>query len=170
MDEDLCLLTSIRLEAGCCCLLSFHLDRLVTGAEALGFVLDRADLEQALTRVAAESSPQNPAKLSVKVARNGRWMIQEPEIIAPNSSKPVAMLWPDPVCTDDPLLPYATTPRPVYDAALRRARELGLADFIFRNQHGLVTEGANHSVFVRHGSCWRTPSLAAGVLPGVYRR
>ncbi len=33
----------------------------------------------------------------------------------------------------------------------------------------MVTEGAIHSVFVRHGRGWRTPPLSAGVLPGVYR-
>ena len=33
----------------------------------------------------------------------------------------------------------------------------------------MVTEGTGHSVFIRRGKLWRTPTLSAGVLPGVYR-
>ena len=170
MTLDLRLLSSIRLEAGRCSLLSFHLDRFATGAKALNVALDLAGLEQALTGVAAGYTQLNPAKLRVTVARDGLWTIEEPEPIVADKSKPIAMLWSDPVRSDDPLLPYCTTPRPVYDEALRRAKEIGYIDALFRNEQGLVTEGADHSIFVRHGGCWRTPTLGAGVLPGVYRR
>ena len=79
------------------------------------------------------------------------------------------MLWPEAVDSQDPFLHYRTTHRPVYDHAVREAQRLGFVDALFHNEHGLITEGAIHSIFVRHGENWRTPTLSAGVLPGVYR-
>lgn len=42
--------------------------------------------------------------------------------------------------------------RPVYDCAIREARSIGFIDAIFHNERGFVTEGAVHSIFVRHGN------------------
>ena len=170
MDEDFCLLTSLRLQSRRCSLLPFHLDRLVANAEALDFALDRRALGQAIERVAAEYHRKSPAQLRVTVIRDGSWQFEDPRPLAQISSPLFAMLWPDRVKLDDPLLPFSTTHRPIYNDALRRARRLGLIDFIFQNEDGMVTEGADHSIFVRHGSRWQTPTLRAGLLPGVFRR
>ncbi len=81
-----------------------------------------------------------------------------------------AQLWPEPVHSEDSWLGHKTTHRRVYDEAQRIARAAGCVDTIFQNELGQVTEGAIHTIFVRHGNLWRTPPLEAGVLPGVYRR
>ncbi len=57
----------------------------------------------------------------------------------------------------------------MYEQAAREAKNNGCVDAVFTNERGMVTEGAIHSVFVRHGEQWRTPPVSAGVLPGVYR-
>ncbi len=170
MDRKFSLRTSVRLESGCCVLLPLHLDRLAASARALNFNFDKMALEQDLKIFAAGHSQKSPASLRITVAPNGQWTIAPPELLDLTMRANQAVLWPDPVASDDPFLHYSTTYRPIYDHALQDARGRGFVDAVFRNEHGMVTEGANHSVFVRHGALWRTPPLSAGVLPGVYRR
>ena len=50
-------------------------------------------------------------------------------------------------------------------------RSLGGFDAIFVNEQGLVTEGGRSSIFIKPkaSSQWLTPSISAGLLPGVMR-
>lgn len=149
--------------------LPLHLDRLSSAANAFHFALDRGGLEKALSTVAAQHHAQAPVKLRVTVDRDGVWTFDSPEPIGAESPTSKAMLWPEPIDSADRFLRYKTTHRPVYDRAARKVKELGFIDAIFHNERGLVTEGTDHSVFVRHKDSWSTPTISAGVLPGVYR-
>ena len=169
MKQDFLLHTTVRLESGLCTFLPLHLDRLASAAKAFNFAFDREGLEKALITAAAQHRVQSPLKLRLTVDRSGVWTFASPEHIDPDSTLLQAMLWPDPIDSSDRFLRYRTTHRPVYDRALRKAKELGFVDAIFHNERGLVTEGSDHSVFVRHRDSWTTPTISAGVLPGVYR-
>jgi para-aminobenzoate synthetase/4-amino-4-deoxychorismate lyase len=96
----------------------------------------------------------------------------EPEPIVADGPALALRVHLSPTGTDsaDPLLQHKTTRRALYDHAYSEARRQGFADLIFTNEHGHVTEGSIHNIFVRHGTQWRTPPTAAGLLPGVYRR
>ena len=72
-------------------------------------------------------------------------------------------MWPEPIDSVDRFLRYKTKHRPVYDRAPRKVKELGFIDAIFHNERGPVTEGTDHSVFVRHKVSWSTPTISAGV-------
>ena len=78
-------------------------------------------------------------------------------------------LWPTPVDSTNTLLQHKTTRRALYDHASAEGRRQGFADVMFINEHGHVTEGAIHNIFVRQGAQWRTPPVSDGLLPGVYR-
>ena len=169
MDQDFLLHTTVRLESGQCTFLSLHLDHLASAANAFNFALDRKGLEKALITAAAQHRAQSPVKLRLTVDRDGVWTFDCPERVDPDSLTLQAMLWPEAIDSSNRFLRYKTTHRPVYDRAVRKVKELGFVDAIFHNERGLVTEGTDHSVFVRHQGSWSTPTISAGVLPGVYR-
>ena len=169
MSEESRLFTGIRVEEGRCNLLARHLDRLVESAATLGFKIDREELERALTEAARTAINRPPSRVRVTVSKDGSWEITEPQSLLLDAPQLQAVLWPDPIDSRDPWLRHKTTPRPVYDRAVGEAHSVGFIDAIFHNERGFVTEGASHSIFVRHGSIWRTPTLSAGIFPGVYR-
>ncbi len=49
------------------------------------------------------------------------------------------------------------------------AQKKGLADYIFLNERGEVTEGSVTNVFIESSGKFYTPTLSCGVLPGVFR-
>jgi para-aminobenzoate synthetase / 4-amino-4-deoxychorismate lyase len=67
-------------------------------------------------------------------------------------------------------LRHKTTRRELYDEAYRRATSEGLADYIFTNERGEVTEGAVSNIFLLTGDSLVTPPLHCGLLNGVYRQ
>jgi para-aminobenzoate synthetase / 4-amino-4-deoxychorismate lyase len=67
------------------------------------------------------------------------------------------------------LLRHKTTFREDYDRAWREAEAQGAFDMLFFNERGELTEGGRSNVFVRLDGRWSTPSLDAGLLPGVMR-
>lgn len=71
--------------------------------------------------------------------------------------------------SNDLMLRHKTSRRQLYDRASQRARQLGLADILFKNERGEVTEGAISNIFIETADGWFTPPLACGVLPGVLR-
>jgi para-aminobenzoate synthetase/4-amino-4-deoxychorismate lyase len=96
--------------------------------------------------------------------------VPEP-IAAEDSEAPLHIrLWPTPIDSANRLLQYKTTRRTLYDHAYSEGRRQGFSDVIFVNEHGHITEGAIHNIFVRHSGQWRTPPTTAGLLPGVYRQ
>ncbi len=169
MNQDFLLHSTVRLESGQCTFLPLHLDSLASAASTFNFALDQKGLEKALNTAAALHSAQSPVKLRLTVDRKGTWTFGRPERLDPDTHTLQAMLWPEAINSSDQFLRYKTTHRPVYDHALRKAKELGFVDAIFHNERGFVTEGTDHSVFVRHKDSWSTPTISAGVLPGVYR-
>ena len=169
MENDFRLLSTIRVEHGQCMLLPIHMERLWTSAAVLGFQLDRTGLEAALQSVAGQAPGIPAAKLRVQLRQNGTWQFSRLEPLFADAPDLKALLWPEPVNSADPMLPHKTTDRPVYDRVVREVHGCGFVDAIFHNERGQVTEGAVHSIFARWGEVWKAPTLAAGVLPGVYR-
>ena len=147
-------------------LLEQHLDRLATSADQLNFKLDRAKLRQQLLDVGAEAT--EPCRVRVVLERSGTLTLTLTKVV----------VWPTPLhiklssentWSGDSFLQHKTTFRPLYDLELTRARAAGFAEVIFTNKRQELTEGAISSLLVFVEDEWRTPALAAGVLPGVAR-
>jgi para-aminobenzoate synthetase/4-amino-4-deoxychorismate lyase len=69
----------------------------------------------------------------------------------------------------DPFLFHKTTRRKLYNDALQQAQAIGCADALFCNQHGEITEGAIHNIFLHIDGHCITPPITSGLLPGVFR-
>jgi para-aminobenzoate synthetase/4-amino-4-deoxychorismate lyase len=171
-DQTFGLIETMRWQHGRCDLLGLHLDRLQSSANHFHFRFDRESIHRAIERQAVGLDADTPYKLRLVLDHRAASTFNAPECItAEDLSTPLRIyLWPTPIDSTNPLLRHKTTRRASYDHACTEARRQGFADVIFINEHGHVTEGAIHNIFVRHGSRWRTPPTDAGLLPGVYRR
>ncbi len=171
-DQTFGLIETMRWQHGRCDLLELHLDRLQSSARHFHFRFDRETIQRAIEQQAAGLEADTPYKLRLVLDHRGACTFNSPEsIAAEDPTKPPRIhMWPTPVDSTDPLLQHKTTRRAFYDRVYAEARRQGLADVIFLNEHGHITEGAIHNIFVRHNDQWRTPPVAAGLLPGVYRR
>jgi para-aminobenzoate synthetase/4-amino-4-deoxychorismate lyase len=166
------LIETMRWERGCCQFLQLHLDRLQSSAAHFHFCFDRQAVQRAIERQGAGLDTQTPHKLRLVLDHRGLCTFNPPQPIAVDDpTTPLQIqLWSTPIDSTNSLLQHKTTRRAAYDHAFAEGRRRGYADVIFINEHGHITEGAIHNIFVRHNDQWRTPPTTAGLLPGVYRR
>jgi para-aminobenzoate synthetase/4-amino-4-deoxychorismate lyase len=171
-DPTFGLIETMRWQDGRCDLLQFHLDRLQSSARCFHFRFDRESILLSIEQQVVGLDAATPYKLRLVLDHRGICTFNEPEPIAAEDPRLALRVHLSSTGTDsaDPLLQHKTTRRALYDHAYSEARRQGFADLIFTNEHGHVTEGSIHNIFVRHGTQWRTPPTAAGLLPGVYRR
>jgi para-aminobenzoate synthetase/4-amino-4-deoxychorismate lyase len=178
IDRDIQLIETMRWENGGCALLERHLDRLERSAGHFSFRFDREAVSQAILKhgAALDLKTSNASissatawKLRLTLNRDGELTFSQPEPLAPPTTPLRCTLWPHRMQAAGIFLRHKTTHRAVYDAAVRAARAEGFVDALFLNEVGMLTEGAIHNIFLRHGNQWSTPPLTAGVLPGVYR-
>lgn len=170
-DQTFGLFETMRWQDGGCEFFQFHLDRLQAAAEHFNFRFDRESIQRAIEQHAKSLDPTTPYKLRFVLDHRGTCTFSPPVPLPMEDSGPLRVfLWPTPVDPVSPLCQYKTTRRMLHDHAYAEARRQGFDDVIFMNRQGHITEAAIHNVFLRHGARWRTPPVAAGVLPGVYRR
>lgn len=70
----------------------------------------------------------------------------------------------------DTFLYHKTTNRKFYDFKLNLARQKNCHEILFFNEKGELTEGSISNVFLLKNGKWRTPKIACGLLPGVWRK
>jgi para-aminobenzoate synthetase/4-amino-4-deoxychorismate lyase len=148
-----------------CFLLDRHLKRIRRSAAYFGFTFRpapvRKALEQRTTNLAGEQ------KVRLLLDRKGDFTITvEPIPPAPDETVAVAFAG-QRVNSRDPFLYHKTDHRDLYREEL--AGRPDCVDVIFRNERGEVTEGANHTIVARINGALVTPTLACGLLPGVFR-
>ena len=170
-DQTFGLIETMRWQHGLCELLQLHLDRLQTSAAQFHFHFNRESVQRMIEQHAAAIDPATPHKLRLVLDHRGICTFSSPEPVVEDPAAPLRIyIWPTPIDSADPMLLHKTTRRALHDHAYAEASRQGFADVIFINEHGNITEGAIHNIFVRHGEHWRTPPISAGLLPGVYRR
>ena len=74
------------------------------------------------------------------------------------------------VSSRDCFLFHKTTNRALYVQELVAARKRKLDDVLFFNERDELTEGTIHNLFLVQGDVWRTPVVACGLLPGIFRQ
>jgi para-aminobenzoate synthetase/4-amino-4-deoxychorismate lyase len=171
-DQTFGLIETMRWQHGRCALLELHLDRLQSSAAHFHFHFDRELIRCAVKQRAAVLDAVTPYKVRLVLDHRGACTFNASEPIpAEDSAPPLRIhLWPTPIHSTNPLLQHKTTRRTLFDHAYAEGRRQGFVDVIFINEHGHITEGAIHNIFVRHGTRWRTPPTSDGLLAGVYRR
>jgi para-aminobenzoate synthetase/4-amino-4-deoxychorismate lyase len=168
-EEPFELIETMRVENGGCALLDRHVARLGASAAYFDFAFAEEAVRAAIEAQCALLAREHAWRLRMTLDRSGTIHFGLPQAVVPDDAPLEVMLWPEPVQTQDRFLRHKTTRRALYDRAIAEARAQGCVDAIFLNEQGQVAEGAIHSVMVRHGDRWRTPTLHAGVLPGVFR-
>ena len=168
LDRTYGLIETMRWHHGTCDLLDLHLARIEHSARTLGIRLDRARLLDELRTFASTLPSDVPQRLRLVLAQDGSATFTAAPLTSEQADLRIAIA-PEPTRSDDPWLRHKTTRRTRYDCAFARAQQHSLADLLFFNEHGHLTEGAVHNVFLRHGDTWSTPPLTDGVLPGVFR-
>ncbi len=170
LDPGFSLFETLLLRHGNLRHLNLHMKRLQHSAAILGFRFDEAAIRQALqVHVRSLPAPQNH-RVRLDLCHDGSVAIQA-VLLEPLASVPVSLVW---AATEVPvheraLLAHKTSLRQTYDAAIRQAMQQGAFDAVFVNPHGMVTEGARCTLFVKIDGQWCTPSLESGVLPGILR-
>ena len=147
--------------------IGLHVGRMVASADELGFPVAPERINALLAGVAAGLGAGD-YKVRVLLERTGElWGSAEPlETGTANAEVMVARTRLPPA---DHLTRHKTTRRTVFDAAARFAAAQGLADILFLNRFGELTEAANSNVFVRLGGELLTPRKEAGLLAGTFR-
>ncbi|WP_348751788.1 aminodeoxychorismate synthase component I [uncultured Aquincola sp.] len=143
-----------------------HLARLRSGAAALGFALDEAQLQAAIT---AAQQLTATSRVRLALAHDGRVSLTHAPL-APLPPGPAGLLIsPHRLPDAQPLAAFKTTLRAHYDQGVREAEAAGGFDSLFFTQDGRLVEGGRSSVFIQLAGHWCTPPLADGALPGVMR-
>lgn len=162
-------------------LLDEHLQRLSSSASYFYFNFDRLAIMELLNSHASELV--EPARVRLTLAKDGAI-----KITSARCDVPVHTGLPTAVCsTDEERLPlirlsakrtdsalawfrHKTTERRLYDREFAKAREQGLADYIFLNERGEVTEGSITNIIIYSNGRYLTPPVRSGLLNGVMRR
>jgi para-aminobenzoate synthetase/4-amino-4-deoxychorismate lyase len=144
-----------------------HLARLAASARYFGFGWDEPALRAKIDAAcAALGEGEHALKLVLSFAGEATLAARP---LAPWPQPVRVLLAPRPTASDDLFLRHKTSLRERYDQAWRTAQERGAFDMLFHNEKGELTEGGRSNVFLLLDGQWLTPSLTAGVLPGVMR-
>lgn len=147
--------------------LNDHLDRLEDSAKYFDYPCSRQKVIEAIENL--ELQPGKPYKIRLLLNKDGIITITY-EIFEPEPGSNIISLYPERTNSSDAFLYHKTTNRFLYNQAAIEAKQKGLADYIFLNERGEVTEGATTNIVVRKGDQWLTPYINCGLLNGIYRR
>ncbi len=139
-----------------------HLARLERSADLLGWSCDIG-----AARAMLRAGRGAVARLRLTLDAAGNLELTEAPLV-PVAGKWRLALASTQLSSEDPWLRIKSTRRAVYDAA-RAAMPPGADEVVFLNERGEVCEGSITTVFFDRGRGFRTPPLAAGLLPGVLR-
>ncbi len=148
-------------------LLEMHLERMKTSAAELGFAFDRHETRNRIQALCFEL--EEAAKLRLVLSRSGAVTLEAHPLPGALPDPVPCIALPHPTVAHDWRLSHKTTDRSFYEAALDTAKSVNALEAILVRD-GLVTEGSWTNVFVERDGTLVTPSVSAGLLPGVLRR
>jgi para-aminobenzoate synthetase/4-amino-4-deoxychorismate lyase len=159
--------TILWTRAGGFFLLDDHLNRLYESAHYFGFFVDiPAVRSQLVELVGAFLGPSMRVRLLL--SEDGRVATEASPFHKGGRARPVRLRLADaPIDKSNVFLYHKTTLRNVYDAALATAGDAD--DVLLWNSHDEITETSIANVVLRLKGELVTPSLSAGLLPGVFR-
>ncbi len=165
--EDFALIESIKFH-GQYCLLEKHLARLKQSATYFDFKFEEDVLRASLANYAQALAKNMPYKVRLTLDKFGKVQLSHEPIVLTHDIGKIAIAEVR-TNSNDKFFYHKTTRRQIYDKASQLAKQLGLADFIFLNERGEVSEGAISNIFVEKAGRLYTPPISAGILAGVYR-
>jgi len=142
--------------------LESHLARMADSARAFGLSFDAIKARQALEDAVGDRAG-GALRVRLTLDEAGRHLATAHDLPA-NPPCWSFRISPQRTWSGDLLLQHKTSWRELY------GRDHPFCDeMLFVNERGELTEGARSNIFVRRGGMLLTPSLAAGLLPGILR-
>lgn len=146
-----------------------HLTRLAASAAYFDYPCDLGAIRKLLADHAGQHEGSAAEVVRLELDDQGRLTLQ-PRALPPLPAAPVrVVLAAETTDSANPLYFHKTTQRALYDRVRAGLAEAGHFEAIFANEAGELTEGTITNLFVRRGDEWLTPSLTAGLLPGIWR-
>jgi para-aminobenzoate synthetase/4-amino-4-deoxychorismate lyase len=149
--------------------LNEHLSRLCDSARYFNFAFDEVAVKKCLEDAVLGFADGSPRRVRLLLSEDGGADVDSALMDFDQSQSVDVVISKHRTVASDRFLFHKTTQRHIYDAAHKRAQELGCADAIFFNGDEQLTEGAIHNIIVVKEGIKKTPTLHCGVLPGVYR-
>ena len=150
-------------------LLPLHLQRLRNSAAVFGFALDEQAVLDAVQSTTERLSGA-ARKVRLLVGREGVASVSVQEVDAFSAAVPLQLAVAQaPIRSDDPLRRHKTTRRSAYEDTHQAGLRAGVDEVILLNERGEVAEATRHNILIRKEGALRTPPVASGALPGVYR-
>jgi para-aminobenzoate synthetase/4-amino-4-deoxychorismate lyase len=149
-----------------------HLRRLASSARYFGFRFRKENVLSALDSAVRKERANGHRRIRMLLARNGEVSV-EVHAFAPilGGAGPARVtLSKVLVSSRDPFVRHKTTNRAWRDDELRKARDAGFDEVIFRNERGEVADGSVTNLFVDVGGRLLTSPATCGLLDGVFRR
>jgi para-aminobenzoate synthetase / 4-amino-4-deoxychorismate lyase len=151
-------------------LIDNHINRLISSAGAIGFIVDEASLRTRIDEAITEIDRPGEFKIRLLCRQDGCIRVDCSLLSGHNSDTPRRIgIASTRVHSENPFLYHKTTFRPDFDRGIREASERGLDDVVFVNQNGHITETTIFNIFLRHGAEWSTPARECGLLSGIGR-
>lgn len=154
--------------------LQLHKSRLVKSAAHFHFSFDPYHWERALLQKAQSFTQGQKYKVRSTLNIHGQFQITQsllpPSLPSSEFSLPKIALAKPTVQSTSPFLYHKTTHRELYNQMYQRACSLGLADIIFCNEKGHLTEGSITNLFLLKKEIYYTPAIHCGLLGGTYRQ
>jgi para-aminobenzoate synthetase/4-amino-4-deoxychorismate lyase len=151
-----------------------HLRRIRFSARYFGWRFREAVIRKVLDDAASKASRDSgnhTARVRLLLRSDGVCEAHVCSLEDPASAYASAYLWLSPHRSDpsDTFVFHKTTRRDRYDSDHRLALRRGCIDALYANTRDEITECAVASLIVEIDGVWRTPPLASGLLPGIWR-
>lgn len=166
-DEPMFHLLETILWNGDFVLLEGHLARLRASAEYFRIPYSADSVHSALQEQAAQFDTTIRYRLRLLLSRTGAVTVSATAYTAPQLD--TVRIADERTDSTDRFLYHKTTHRALYERYRMMAEKNGIADYLFVNERGEVSEGSVTNIFIETGGRFYTPLLSCGVLPGVFR-
>lgn len=152
-------------------LLSEHLERMAGSAEYFCFSFDAMKIIERLKQYAARTDENTAYRIRLLLDKRGEVSVEgwKLDIAGKRFHGNIALAGAK-TNTDDTFLYHKTTNRSLYAGFYELAVKEGLADIIFINERGELTEGCISNIFIKREDELITPPPGCGLLNGIMRQ
>lgn len=158
---------TLLMENGKIFLLELHLERMEKAAD---YFLFQYSWEKVLDFI-NELAQMYPGKVIIKLLLD-KWgnLRYESRKYSDNPESVKVIISDKKIDSGDPFQYFKTTIRKTYDEELKKAKESGFFEVLFRNENNEITEGAVTNILIKKDGKYFTQPVHSGLLDGCYRR
>ncbi|TGK18143.1 bifunctional aminodeoxychorismate synthase component I/aminotransferase [Leptospira fluminis] len=148
-----------------------HEERTRNSAKELGFPFSDQAWKSTLEKIKKESleNPKNTYRARISLDRK-LGLKSEIQLWSSTEKEGGILISNKKLRNNETLRLHKTSVRTAYMKGYESARSKGYLDAVFMDEKDRILEGTVHSIFLRIGGKWFTPSLQSCILPGIARK